>query len=80
MLEIVRNVIPKCGKKVKKAIKGMGFFVDIIKHYPTRKEQAQQIMSSYGENQSNKTGMIFNLLDGKSLTNEQLIKLMHQNL
>jgi hypothetical protein len=24
--------------------------------------------------------MIFNLLDGKSLTNEQLIKLMHQNL
>jgi hypothetical protein len=69
-----------CGKKVKKIVKGMQNFIDTIKHYPTRKEQAGQIMSSYGSGQTNRSAMLFNLLDGKSLTNEQLIKLMHQNL
>ena len=58
----------------------MDRFIDTIKHYPTRKKQAQQIMSSYGSNQNNTSGMLFNLLDGKNLTKEQLIKLMHQNL
>jgi hypothetical protein len=83
LAEQMTNEISKmvdCGKKVKKNIKGMQQFINTIKHYPTRKEQAQQIMSSYGNNQNNMTGMLFNLLDGKILTNEQLIKLMHQNL
>jgi hypothetical protein len=70
----------ECGKKVKKTAKGMKNFVDTIKHYSTRKEQAQQIISSYGGGQNNRSAMLFNLLDGKNLTKEQLIKLMHQNL
>lgn len=67
------------GKKVKKIVKGMKDFVEVMKKYPTRKEQAEQIVSAYGGS-INRSGMVFNLLDGKDLTNEQLIKLMHQSL
>lgn len=69
-----------CGKNVKKIIKGMNNFINTIKDYPTRKEQAQQIMSSYEGENNNRFSMLFNLLDGKELTKDQLIKLMHQNL
>jgi predicted CopG family antitoxin len=68
-----------CGKKVKKNIKGMESFINTIKHYPTRKEQAQQIIASYS-GETNRSSMLFTLLDGKKLSNDQLIKLMHQNL
>ena len=69
-----------CGKKVKKIIKGMDNFIHTIKGYETRKEQAQQIMASYGGEKNNRSSMLFTLLDGKKLSNDQLIKLMHQNL
>jgi hypothetical protein len=55
-------------------------FVRTIQKYPTRKDQAQQITSSYGSGQNNKASFVFTLLDGKELSNDQLIKLMHQFL
>lgn len=69
-----------CGKKVKKNIKNMNDFIHTIKDYSTRKEQAQQIMAIYGGRGDNRSSMLFTLLDGKQLSNDQLIKLMHQNL
>lgn len=72
--------IVDCGKKVKKNIKTMNDFIHTIKDYPTRKEQAQQIMAIYGRRADNRSSMLFTLLDGKQLSNDQLIKLMHQNL
>ena len=69
-----------CGKTVNKIINGMNNFINTIKDYPTRKEQAQQIMLSYGIDKKNISSMLFTLLDNKKLSNDQLIKLMHQNL
>jgi hypothetical protein len=69
-----------CGKKVKKKIKNMNIFIETIKNCSTRKEQAQHIMFSYGNEKINISSILFNLLDGKKLTKDQLIKLMHQNL
>lgn len=83
LAEQMANEISKmveCGKKVKKIIKGMDRFIDTIKHYSTRKQQAQQIMAIYGIGKNNYASMLFTLLDGKKLSKEQLIKLMHQNL
>lgn len=83
LAEQMTNEISKmveCGKKVKKVIKNMESFIDTIKHYPTRKEQAQQIISSYGTEKNSRSSMLFTLLDGKKLSKEQLVKLMHQNL
>jgi hypothetical protein len=83
LAEQMKNEISRmvdCGKKVKKIITGMYGFIDTIKHYSTRKEQAQQIISSYGGGQNNRESMLFNLLDGKDLSKDQLMKLMHQNL
>jgi len=68
------------GKKVKNLIEKMKDFVRTIEKYSTRKEQAQQIISSYGGEKNNRASMVFTLLDGKNLSNEQLIKLMHQFL
>lgn len=68
------------GDKVKNLIKKMKEFVRTIQKYPTRKDQAQQITSSYGSGQNNKASFVFTLLDGKELSNDQLIKLMHQFL
>lgn len=65
-------------EKVLKIKNGMVSFVNTIKNYKTRKEQAQAVIESYGN--TNRTSMVFNLLDGKKLSNEQLIKLMHQSL
>lgn len=65
-------------KQVKSIVDGMLRFVDTIKGLPTRKEQAQLILSSYG--QTNRASMVFALLDGKNLSNEQLTKLLYQVL
>jgi hypothetical protein len=66
------------GKKVRKTINHMKEFIRVIKDYPTRKEQAQSILSSYGGEKNNKASMLFNLLDSRELSKEQLVKLVHQ--
>ena len=66
------------GKKVRKIAEHMKEFVLIIKNYSTRKEQARAIISSYGGQTNNRASMLFNLLDGKELTNDQLTKLIYQ--
>jgi len=65
-------------KDVLKIVNGMNNFIDSIKTLPTRREQAQRIISSYGGENNNRSGMVFTLLDGKSLDRNQLMKLLYQ--
>ncbi len=53
-------------------------FIKTVKTYPSRKEQADLIISSYGI--TNRSSFCFSLLDGKELEKSQLTKLMHQVL
>lgn len=67
-------------KEVQKIIDGMfEFIINTLEPLPTRKDQALKVLSSYGTG-SNRSGMVFTLLDGKSLTKDQEIKLFWQVL
>lgn len=73
----ISNILD-ANKEVQKIIAGMQSFVDnSVKSLPNRKEQALKILSSYGTG-SNRSGMVFTLLDGKSLTKDQELKLFWQ--
>ena len=66
-------------KEVDKIVWGMNLFVNTrLRLLPSRKEQAQVVISSYGE--TNRASFIFKLLDGKSLSKEEYKKLMFQVL
>lgn len=65
-------------KNVDKIIGGMLEFVSSIKSLPTRKEQAQRVLSSYGN--TNRSGFVFKLLDGKTLLPDDKKKLLYQSL
>ena len=65
-------------KEVLSVVEGMYRFVEKIKLLNTRKEQAQLVISSYGE--TNRASFLFKLLDGKSLGKEEYKKLMFQVL
>jgi len=66
-------------KEVNKIVDGFKSFIDNqLKSLSTRKEQAQMVISSYSE--SNRSSMIFTLLDGKNLTTDQQKKLFWQVL
>ena len=66
-------------KEVDKIVWGMNLFVNTrLRSLPSRKEQAQVVISSYGE--TNRASFIFKLLDGKSLGKEEYKKLMFQVL
>jgi hypothetical protein len=49
-----------------------------LRSLPSRKEQAQLVISSYGE--TNRAAFVFKLLDGKSLGKEEYKKLLFQVL
>lgn len=79
--ESCRGDISKCidaWKEVKEILSGMGVFVDKIRSYPTRKEQALDITKSYGN--TNRAGFVFAMLDGKPLIADNYKKLMWQVL
>ncbi len=62
-----------------KIVEGMNSFVNNrLRSLPSRKEQAQLVISSYGE--TNRASFLFKLLDGKSLGKEEYKKLMFQVL
>jgi len=66
-------------KEVDKIVDGMNDFVNNrLRSLSTRKEQAQLVISSYGE--TNRASFLFKLLDGKSLGKEEYKKLMFQVL
>lgn len=66
------------GKHVNRIIISMKEFVSSIRNIPTRKEQAAIIMNSFGGVGNNRAGMVFTLLDGKELNEQQITKLIHQ--
>jgi hypothetical protein len=80
--EMVRGYasqICDASKEVNKIVDGFESFIDNqLKSLSTRKEQAQKVISSYSE--SNRSSMIFSLLDGKNLTTDQQKKLFWQVL
>ena len=80
--EMVRGYasqICDASKEVNKIVDGFKSFIDNqLKVLSTRKEQAQKVISSYSE--SNRSSMIFSLLDGKTLTDDQHKKLFWQVL
>jgi len=64
-------------KEVNKIVDGMNNFVNNrLRSLPSRKEQAQLVISSYGE--TNRAAFVFKLLDGKSLGKEEYKKLLFQ--
>ena len=66
-------------KEVNNIVDGFKYFIDNqLKQLNTRKEQAQKVLSSYA--QSNRSAMVFTLLDGKNLTSDQEKKLYWQVL
>ena len=82
LAEQVKGMISRIvdGKKeVNKIVEGMNSFVNNrLRLLPTRKEQAQLVISSYGE--TNRAAFVFKLLDGKSLGKEEYKKLLFQVL
>jgi len=76
--ELVRGFVSKIfdsKKEVADIVKGMVSFISKIKNL-SRKEQANQIISSYGN--TNRSSFVFILLDGKKLTKEMYKKLYFQ--
>ena len=66
-------------KEVDKIVDAMNSFVNNrLRSLSTRKEQAQLVISSYGE--TNRASFLFKLLDGKSLGKEEYKKLLFQVL
>lgn len=75
-----RSIISKISdavKEVNNIIDGMIKFTLTLRNM-TRKEQAEKILSSYG--QTNRASYVFNLLDGKPLKDDQIKKLLWQVL
>lgn len=71
--------ISDAAKEVNNIVNGFKTFVNnTLKALPTRKDQAQKTIASYAV--TNRSQMIFSLLDGKELTNEQMTKLFWQVL
>ncbi len=66
-------------KEVAKIVKGFHAFIDeVLKHLPSRKEQALKVVAAYGI--TNRASFIFKLLDGKELGTEDRKKLLYQVL
>ena len=66
-------------KEVNKIVDGMNNFVNNrLRSLPTRKEQAQLVISSYGE--TNRAAFVFKLLDNRPLGKEEYKKLLFQVL
>jgi hypothetical protein len=66
-------------KDVQQIIAGMQKFVDeTLKPLPTRKAQAEKVLSSYGK--TNRSQFVFKLLDRKPLGDEDRKKLLYQCL
>lgn len=80
LAEQVKGMISRIvdGKKeVNKIVDGMNDFVNNrLRSLSTRKEQAQLVISSYGE--TGRSSIIFKMLDGKSLDKNDYKKLMFQ--
>jgi len=70
--------ICELSKEVEKIIDHMRGFVVTVKTLPTRKDQAQKILSSYGN--TNRASFCFKLLDSKPLNNDDYKKLLYQVL
>ena len=66
-------------KEVQKIVAGMQKYVtETLKPLPTRRDQAVKVLGAYGV--TNRASFVFALLNGKSLSDEQLKKLMFQVL
>ena len=64
-------------KDVDQIVSGMTEFVDTkVRKLTARKDQAQLVLGAYGN--TNRASFVFALLDGKTLTKDQLKKLMFQ--
>lgn len=81
--ECSKMVLPFCSKivdaykEVSKIIQGFKYFIDKNKNL-TRKQIAVTILASYGKTE--RSSMIFTLLDGRDLDERQLTKLLWQCL
>ena len=82
LAEQVKGMISRIvdGKKeVNKIVDGMNNFVNNrLRSLPSRKEQAQLVISSYGE--TNRAAFVFKLLDNRPLGKEEYKKLLFQIL
>lgn len=66
------------GKEVNRIMTGMRNFVNDIRNFDSRKNQALAIIQTYGGNTINRSGMVFAMLDNKPLNKAQIIELFWQ--
>lgn len=82
LAEQIKNMISRicdAKKEVDQIVSGMNDFVNNrLKTLPTRKLQAEQVISAYGN--TNRASFLFKLLDGKLLGKEEYKKLLFQVL
>jgi hypothetical protein len=82
LAEQIKSMISRIAdgkKEVNKIVDGMNSFVNNrLRSLSSRKEQAQLVISSYGD--SGRSSMIFKILDGKSLDKNDYKKLIFQIL
>ncbi len=78
--EMVRgfvSTICQAKKEVDKIVNGFTIFVnETVKPLSIRRAQAEKILSAYGD--TNRSSYVFAILDGKSLTADQIKKLFYQ--
>ena len=68
------STICKTGDGVRREIESMKYFVKTIKRFESRKRQARYILDEYKA--SKRAPFVFDILDGKEMSDSQLIKLM----
>jgi len=68
--------ISETGEKCKKTVANMKDFCSSIRGFENRKQQAEHIMTTY----KSRSSYVFNLLDGKELSDIQWIKLISSEL
>lgn len=80
--EMVRGFISTicdAHKNVQQIVDGFDYFIEnTLKPLPTRKDQAQRVLASYGT--TNRASFIFAKLDGRTLSDDQMKKLFWQVL
>jgi hypothetical protein len=78
MVQGFASTVCDANKQVKSIISGFETFIEKIKKISTnRKDQAQKIIESYGS--TGRTNILFTILDGKHIVENQLLKLFHLN-
>jgi hypothetical protein len=78
MLDTQIKAVSEAGNKAKQVIASIESFIDSIRNFETRKQQADHIKTVYSN--TKRVPLAFNVLDKKQITDNQKKLLIHQNM